>query len=168
MVATGVQVRGYYYVLVSLNPNKAMGVDCIGPKVLKTCAIALYLPIHHLFSLCISQHKFPEEWNIHRITPIFKSGDKSNVKNYRPISLLCCISKVLERIIYDKIIDFISVSISKGQFGFLPNRSCVQQLLLFVNSIHNSLESKTQTDVIYLDFKKAFDSVPHGELLFKP
>ena len=87
-----------YDTLVSLNPNKAMGVDCIGPKVLKTCAIALYLPIHHLFSLCTSQHKFPDEWKIHRITPIFKSGDKSNLKNYRPISLLCCISKVLERI----------------------------------------------------------------------
>ena len=69
-----------YDALVSLNPNKAMGVDCIGPKVLKTCAITLYFPIHHLFSLCISQHKFPEEWKIHRITPIFKSGDKSNVK----------------------------------------------------------------------------------------
>ena len=140
-------------------------MDCIGTKVLKTCAIALYLPIHHLFSLCTSQHKLPEEWKIHRITPIFKSGDKSNIKNYRSISLLCCISKVLERIIYDKIIDFILASISEAQFGFLPNRSCVQQLLLFVSSIHNSLESRTQTDVIYLDFN-FFCRVPHGELRF--
>ena len=80
-----------YDALVSLNPNKAMGVDCIYPKVLKTCAIVLYLPIHHLCSLCTSQHKLPEEWKIHTITPIFKSCDMSNVKNYRLISLLCCI-----------------------------------------------------------------------------
>jgi len=89
------------------------------------------------------------------------------VKNYRPISLLCIISKILERIAYDKIISFVSSHISSHQFGFRQNHSTFQQLLIFLNSIYESLGSTTQTDVINLDFKKAFDSVVNNEMLVK-
>ena len=141
-----------------------MGIDGIGPKILKYCSLSLYKPLHHLFSLCLSQHCIPEQWKIHLITPIHKSGDKSAVRNYRPISLLCSISKVLENLIYNHLIEFISTNISDSQFDFLPNRSTLQQLLLFVNEIINS---HSPVEVIYLDFKKAFDSVAHHELLHK-
>ena len=101
------------------------------------------------------------------ITPIFKSGDKTSVSNYRPISLLCCISKVLERLIYDKTIDFVVKSISSDQYGFLPKRSAPQQLLIMLAQIHKAFDNNAVVDCIYLDFKKAFDRVPHGELLVK-
>ena len=153
--------------LVSLDPTKAMGIDCLGPRILKECAHILFQPLHHLFCLSLSSHSIPEEWRIHQITPIHKSGDRSLVSNYRPISLLCSISKVLERIIYNHVLGFISCSISPSQFGFLRNRSTAQQLLTFLNCVHESLLAKTQSDVIYLDFRKAFDSVSHNELLFK-
>ena len=153
--------------LTSLDPSKAMGIDCVGPKILKKCALALYQAVHHLFSLSLLNHYIPEEWRVHRITPIFKSGDKSSVKNYRPISLLCTISKVLERVVYNHIIDFVTQSISPRQFGFLRKRSTLQQLLIFLNTLYNSFTDNTSTDVIYLDFKKAFDSVAHNELLVK-
>ena len=153
--------------LTSLDSNKAMGIDRIGPHILKHCALALCQPFHHLFSLCLSKHYIPEEWRIHLIIPIFKSGDRSAVKNYRPISLLCTISKVLERIVFAHIIDFVSNSISPMQFGFLQNHSTLQQLLVFLRDIYNSFTHNTPTDVLYLDFKKAFDSVSHNELLFK-
>ena len=68
--------------LTSLDPSKAMGIDCLGPKILKKCALALYQPVHHLFSLSLLNHYIPEEWRVHRITPVFKSGDRSSVKNY--------------------------------------------------------------------------------------
>jgi len=87
-----------------LNPTEAMGIDGIGPKVLKSCALALYQTIHHLFALRLTL--FAKEWRLHLITLIYKSGNKSSVKNYRPISLLCVNSKILERIVYDKIISF--------------------------------------------------------------
>ena len=119
--------------------------------MLKFCAVALYQPIHHLFTLSLSQHCTPEEWHVHRITPIYKSGDRSSVKNYRPISLLCTISKVFE---------FVNQSITSTQFGFLRKHSALQQLLLFQNYIRNSSGC---TDVVYLDVKKAF---AHNELLF--
>ena len=72
-----------------------------------------------------------------------------------------------ERIVYNNLIDFVGKSLSDCQFGFLKNRSTLQQLLIFVNSIANSLNTGSQADVIYLDFKKAFDSVAHNELLLK-
>ena len=95
-----------YTTLASLDPSKAHGIDAIGPTILKYCAAALCQPIHHLFMLSLSQHYIPEEWRIHTIIPIFKSGDHSSVLCYRPISLLCSISKVLERIMYNATVKF--------------------------------------------------------------
>ena len=150
--------------LSSLDVSKASGPDGICAKLLKHCAIALYQPLHYIFFLSLSQCYLPLEWRTHLIKPIFKSGDKSLIKNYRPISLLCIVSKVLERIVYKKIIDFVYNSISFFQFGFLKGRSTLQQMLLLFNAI---LSSDSQVDVIYLDFRKAFDSVAHNELLLK-
>ena len=76
-------------------------------------------------------------------------------------------TKVLERIIYDKIIGFITKSISNSQFGFFQRRSSLQQLLIFLTNVYNCLNDKIQTDVVYLDFRKAFDSVLHYQLLSK-
>ena len=111
--------------LSSLDPTKSMGVDGIGPKLLKQCALALYIPLHHLFQLSISNQAIPCEWKHHSITPIYKSGDKSSVSNYRPVSLLCIVSKVLERLIYDNLSKFILSHdvISPSQFGFLKHQS---------------------------------------------
>ncbi len=92
-----------YTALSSLDPLKASGIDGIGPKILQTCSLALYPVVHHLFSLSLVSCKLPTEWKLHRIIPIFKSGDKSLITNYRPISLLCSISKVLERIVFDRV-----------------------------------------------------------------
>ena len=85
--------------------------------------------------------------------------------NYRPISLLCCVSKLLERIIYNKVINYISNRISLTQYGFMNDRSTLQQLLVFLNCIHEN--SKDQVDIIYLDFAKAFDQAPHNQFLLK-
>ena len=156
-----------YNALISLDPSKALGIDGIGPKILKNCSESLFQPLCHLFNLSLSSSIIPIEWKIHRIIPIFKSGDRSSISNYRPISLLCNVSKVLEHIIFNKIINHITTMISPDQFGFLQHRSTTQQLILFLSDIHNAMSNGHQTDVIYLDFKKAFDSVPHTNLLIK-
>ena len=154
-----------YQALSSLNPSKSMGPDGINPRVLKSCACALSDPLFHLFNCSLQSSTLPREWKLHRISPIFKSGDKSLVSNYRPISLLCIISKIFEQIIYDKIIDFISPKLSLSQFGFLRGKSTTQQLLSLLDIIHDNLDIHASTDVIYLDIRKAFDSVPHTKLL---
>ena len=144
-----------------------MGCDGISPRLLKHCALPLCQPLLHLFTLSLSQHYVPLEWRIHLIKPIWKSGNKNLVENYRPISLLCITSKVLEKIVYNHLIHFVIKSMFTCQFGFLRSRSSLQQLLILFHNIGNSLKKGYQTDVAYLDFKKAFDSVAHSELLYK-
>ena len=156
-----------FQTLSSLDPSKAAGCDGIGPKLLRHCALALYQPLHHLFCLSLSQSYIPAEWRLHLIKPIFKSGERCLVQNYRPISLLCVSSKVLEKIIFNHILQFANDKISTHQFGFMHHRSTLQQWLIVLNAIFNSSSNSSQTDLIYLDFKKAFDSVAHNELLFK-
>ena len=151
----------------NLNSDKAMWIDGISPKVLKYCAyLSTNLSIR-FFSLCLSQNCMLREWKTHKVRPLFKSGDRTMVKNYRPISLLCSVSKVFERLIYDKISDFVLKGVSHAQFGFLLGHSCLQQSLLFLRSVIISQEWKSQQDVVYLDIKKAFDKIPHWELLIK-
>jgi hypothetical protein len=154
--------------LTSLDTTKAMGCDGIPPSLFVHCAIALLEPIHHLFTLCLSQHYLPLEWRSHHIVPIPKSKDTSTVANFRPISLLCCISKVLERLVFDKIFDFLANHcITLSQFGFMKRRSTLKQLLLFTEFLNSSYDNHQQVDTVYLDIRKAFDSIPHDKLLTK-
>ena len=156
-----------YTLLRDLDTSKAMGMDGIGHNVLKHCAMALYQPLCHLFQASLRVCKLPDEWKIHSITPIFKDGDKSSVRNYRPISLLSSVSKVMERLVYNHLMEFLANSISTFQYGFLKNHSCVQQLLLFYHELISGPNSPAEQDIVFLDFSKAFDSVPHKELLLK-
>ena len=156
-----------YQALSRLDPYKATGCDEMHPSVLKHSAHSLCEPIAMLFNQSLSTCIVPKEWKIHKIHPIPKSKSVSDIANYRPISLLCVLSKVLESLVYDKIIDFLRPKFTSSQFGFLKNRSCLLQLLLSHSNILNSFDLKKSSDVIFLDFSKTFDSVPHGELLFK-
>ena len=83
------------------------------------------------------------------IVPVFKSSDKSGISNYRPISLLCSISKVLEKVIFNKIIEHISPKISTFQYGFLRGRSSIHKLLSTISLIVDSLDNNFGTDVIF-------------------
>jgi len=109
-----------FQALHSLDPNKASDIDNINPALLKYCAEPLTTPIHHLFILSLWSQSLSQEWCTHHIVPVFKSGDHTSVTNYRPISLLCIISKVLERIIFQHLFDFIYNKLSTHQFGFIP------------------------------------------------
>ena len=99
--------------------------------------------------------------------PILKFGNKSDVSNYHPISLLFSISKVLERVIFNKVVDFLNPKISVNQYGFLKGRSSVHKLLSSISFIVDALHSNHSADVIFLDIRKAFDSVGQQELLSK-
>ena len=124
-----------YLTLCSLGSSKTTGPDGIGPNILKSFALALCLPLHHLFIKSLKQHYISRDWCVHRITPIFKSGDKTSVGNCWPISLLRSYSRVFERIILIIISDFIEKSIVASQFGFLKSHSTLLQLILYSSGI---------------------------------
>lgn len=147
-----ISIHDTFKVLTELDPSKSMGIDGIGPALLKHCATHLCTPLCHLFSVSLHTARIPLDWKVHKITPVFKSGNKNSVQNYRPISLLSSVSKVLEKLIYDKVLDFLYPSFSTSQFGFLPDRSSLQQLLIFLNDIHNNSLNHLQTMWYILTF----------------
>ena len=153
--------------LSNLNIYKSCGVDKLHPLLLKLCAGPLLVPITSFLQTCLMYHTIPREWKCHSICPIPKKGDLSEVSNYRPISLLCIMSKILESIVFDKIISFIRPKLSVCQFGFLKQRSCLLQLLSSYSIVFEAVENMKLVDTIFFDFRKAFDSVPHQELLYK-
>ena len=99
-------------ILSTLDTTKAARIDGISPRILRHCASSLLTPICHLFISSITTGNIPTEWCTHCIIPIHKSGNKTLVNNYRPISLLCILSKVLERIVYNRIMSFINNTFS--------------------------------------------------------
>jgi len=156
-----------YQGLIELDPTKAKGCDQLHPMILKLCADSLMHPLHQLFTASLNNGIIPMEWKIHKICPIPKSGNPLHLENYRHVSLLCIVGKVLEKLVYNKIINFIRPKLAIKQHGFLKNKSCLSQLLRIFNFIYDHLDKNIPVDVVYLDFKKAFDKVPHNELLLK-
>ena len=130
---------------------------------------SLASPLNSIFNISLSTSKLPSTWKTALITPIFKKGLPSDPSNYRPISLTSSACKLLESSIKDHLTDHLICNnlISKHQFGFLSKRSTVTQLLECCNAWQSNLSLKQQTEVVYLDFAKAFDSVSHPKLLHK-
>ena len=155
--------------LRELNPYKSPGPDKIAPKLLSELSDALSRPISILFNLSLEHGEVPAEWKHAQVTPIFKKGDKTSPNNYRPVSLTCILCKVLESFIRDSIQDHMeSLNLySDCQHGFRTARSCTSQLLEVKNDFTSFYDDNMPFDVIYLDFKKAFDAVPHIRLLNK-
>ena len=146
-----------YDTLVTLDTTKAMGPDEIPSIVLSTCASALYKPLHHLFCLCLDLSYLPYDWKVHRVVPIFKSGDHNLIKNYRPISLHSNISKVLECLIYNKIIHHVSFYIKPVQFGFMSNRTTTQQLFADDTKCFHCINSISYQQLLQHDLNLLFN-----------
>ena len=153
--------------LETLNTSKAAGTDELPAKILRECAAELAPSLTQLYNLALSSGRLPQTWKTANISPVFKKGDREQCNNYRPISLLCIVSKVFERCFLNKVYPLVSDQISKAQHGFLPGRCTTTQLLSVYSDVNRSLDNGFQTDMIFLDFSKAFDSVPHRLLSHK-
>jgi hypothetical protein len=156
-------------ILARQNPNKAPGPDKIHPRLLRELNKELAVPLTTLFSLSIKEGTVPSLWKQAQITPIFKKGSKKDPGNYRPVSLTPIICKVMERLVKDKVLQHLVANdlISEEQHGFVSGKSCVTQLLESVEDWTSILDNKGCLDVIYFDFQKAFDTVPHQRLAYK-
>ena len=153
--------------LSNLDTSKACGPDGIPARLLKEYSEQIAPSLCSLFDFSLSRGKLPYEWKTADITPLPKKDLKEPAENYRPISLLTIISKILERCVATRFRDHVKHLISLSQHGFLENHSCVTQLLSVLHAIGEALDKNIQSDLIYLDFAKAFDSVDHSILLAK-
>ena len=156
-------------ILMNLKANKSAGPDEIYPVMLKECARELSMPLYILFRRSMDESYLPAIWKSANISPIHKKGDKSRVENYRPISLTSAVSKCFERLVRKAILDHMTENdlLSRFQHGFVPGRSCITQLLDVMDKWTEIVEAGGSIDVVYLDFAKAFDKVPHHRLLMK-
>ena len=123
----------------------------------------------NIYNLCIDQGYFPDELKLGRITPVHKKGCKSQVINYRPVCNLSPFSKILERIIHNRMIEFIDKFdiFSPSQFGFRKNMGTENALINFVDYIQNGLSKKHSVGSIFMELSKAFDVMDHDILKIK-
>jgi hypothetical protein len=126
-----------YRQLKKLKVGKAPGVDGIVPKVLVECAETLCKPLLRIFHTSLNEGRVPEDWKSANVTAIFKKGKKEEAGNYRPVSLTSCVCKVLEALIKDHIVEHLEYYnlINDSQFGFVKGRSCMLNLLVFLEAV---------------------------------
>ena len=153
--------------LLALDSTKATGPDEIPSRLLKDTAWQIAPSLTQIFNKSLCLGEIPDEWKLANIVPIHKKGDKSQVENYRPISPLSIVSKVLKRCVLRNIRDRLQQLINDSQHGFTPGKSCTTQLLEILDYIGSRLDSGKQTDVVCMDMSKAFDKVHHKDLLSK-
>ena len=155
--------------LTRLNIYKSFGPDQVHPKLLKALASddKFIQAVTQLFAKCTNQGVLPKVWKEATVVALFKSGKKTEPLNYRPVSLTCIICKVYEQIIRTQIVGFLEGKISKHQHGFVQGKSCLTNLLETFDTIFHMLGEGAPVDILYFDFSKAFDRVPHYRLISK-
>ena len=155
--------------LLKLKTNKSPGPDKIHPRVLHEMTPKITIPLTIIFNTSLRTMSLPSEWKKASVSAIFKKGNKSPPKNYRPVSLTAILCKVLESIIRDSVIKHMRDNelFSDRQFGFITGRSTVLQMLRVLDIWTEILDQGGSLDIIYCDFMKAFDKVPHRRLLLK-
>jgi len=152
-----------------LRPDKASRPDDVSPRILIELKDEICYPVAEIMKTSFESGIVPVDWKLANVTPIYKKGGKSCVENYRPVSLTSQVCKLFELIVRDALTDHLDMHslIRPTQHGFRTGKSCLSNLLEFLDHVTNSLESHDSVDVIYLDFAKAFDKVPHLRLLEK-
>jgi hypothetical protein len=156
-------------VLKALNTTKATGPDEIHPRVLREASHVLGKPLAKLFNLSIQTGTFPTMWKRANVTPIHKKDSTSEVSNYRPISLISCLGKVMERCIFKHTYNYFNSNnlLTPLQSGFTPGDSTVCQLIDLYNTFCSALDDGKEIRVIFCDISKAFDRVWHKGLIHK-
>lgn len=169
MTNVSIQCNDVWKQLRALKDGKATGPDGISARVLRECAMELTPSLTHLFCLTLQEGQIPTGWKHGRITAVHKSGAKANPDNYRPISILPIVSKMLERIINRQLLKYLSENslLPERQFAFQPGRSAMDMSACLTQTWSDALEKGHEVRIVSLDLSRAFDRVWHDGLLTK-
>ena len=157
-------------VITNLDSSKTSGSDCIPVVVLKNCEPELSYILGKLFNNCLRESCFPDCWKVSSVVPAFKNvGERSTAKNYRPVSFLSVVSKVFEKLINNRIVDYLEKCgfFPDFQYGFRSSRSTADLLTVASDRIARAFNRSGATGAVALDISKAFDRVWHAGLLHK-
>ena len=149
--------------------SKASGIDKISARFIKDGAIVLAVPISQLFNLFIKTSSFPDDFKISKLKPLYKKGSKTDPKNYRPISLLPIVSKIIEKLVHDQAQNYLSENnvLYDCQSGFRTNYSTNYCLAYLNDKISKGFYQGLYTGMILIDLQKAFDTINYLLLLEK-
>ena len=155
--------------LRKIKRNKATGLDDLPPTFLKDTARVIAKPVQYVINLSIQTGIVPDIWKSAKITPIFKSGAADLPGNYRPISVLPILSKILERAVHTQLIDYLerNTLLSNKQFGYRKQRSTEIATTIFVDQVRKEIDQGKFVGAVYIDLSKAFDTIGHSVLLEK-
>jgi hypothetical protein len=156
-------------VISGLNVSKANGQDGISNKFIMLLCESLSEPLTEFFNYSLRNGIFPTKWKSANVVPIFKKGDNTLPTNYRPVSLLNCLSKVFEKVVANRLITYIldNKLVSPNQSGFMPKDSTTNQLVKIVDYVLQGFDHGNDSIAVFLDISKAFDRVWHKGLIIK-
>ena len=151
-----------------MDASKASGPDMVSPRLLREGVNTLAAPLAKLLNILLTKSEFPSEWKRANVTPLFKKSDPSDPANYRPISLLSCLGKLMERCVHNHLYNFLVSNslLSPFQSGFIKGDSTTNQLVYMYNDICSALD-QGKVRAVFCDISKAFDRVWHRGLLHK-
>ena len=153
----------------SLKSQSSTGPDGISAKTLKICKEHIVHPLCYIFNLCLQNGSIPDRLKVAYVTPVFKAGSKTDTNNYRPISNISQLAKLLEKCIKSRLNSYLDRInfFSKNQFGFQANKSTEDAVFHLTKNIIENFESHLKSIAIFLDLRKAFDTVNHAILIQK-
>ena len=156
-------------VIRSMAPKHSSSFDGISNKLLKAISPSIKIPLSHLINLSLEHNYIPDEWKKAKVIPLYKSGDINDPGNYRPISLLSTLSKVLEKIVEQQLRRYLYNNgiLYPKQYGFRPGHNCEQLLLNLQSYIFHARNASESAVALFIDLKKAFDTCDHSILLHK-
>ncbi|RUA05525.1 MAG: hypothetical protein DSY43_04445 [Gammaproteobacteria bacterium] len=155
--------------LKTIDGKKATGLDNIPCKLLKIAADIVAPSLTRVFNQSIATGVFPIDWKLARVTPIFKKGSKSDLNNYRPISVLPVVAKIFEKVIYDQLYTYLNSNnlLANCQSGFRSLHSTLTALLEATNDWSVNIDKGFLNGVIFIDLRKAFDTIDHKIIMHK-
>ena len=155
--------------LKSLKWKKAIGLDQLPSSLLKDSANEIAIPLAHIINLSLNSSSVPTSWKKAKVIPVFKSGSVEDVSNYRPISVLPILSKIMERVVFTQLSEYLETNklLTNCQFGYRYKRSTECAATLFVDNIRREVDKGNLVGAVFMDLSKAFDTVGHATLIEK-
>ena len=153
-------------IINDLKSKPSSGYDTISCKLIKELKYELLIPLTIITNNSLQSGLFPQAMKLAKITPLYKAKDKSNIANYRPVSVLPSFSKILEKIVHCRLYRYCNDKgiLYESQYGFRNKRSTVNAVTEFVLKTLSNLDNKKTTVSVFLDLSKAFDTINHSVL----
>ncbi len=156
-------------IITSMKNKKSSGHDNISSHLLNMIKLNVTKPIAIIINKSIENGCVPDSLKLAKVVPIYKSKDSELFSNYRPISLLPCLSKILEKVLHKRLYNFLNIQdiLYPSQYGFRPRHSTINAVTEFVYNVMKARDRKEHTASVFLDLSKAFDTINHNTLLYK-